>query len=106
MIRTVLIPLVLLFSLTARAEGGTTIRLTVDGLVCAFCAQGIEQTLRRQPATDDVFVSLERRLVAVAIKPGQDIPDDALHKALRDAGYTIRAIERGDTPLAEIRGQR
>jgi copper chaperone CopZ len=106
MFRTMVFVLVLLISLGARAEGGTTIRLTVDGLVCAFCAQGIEQTLRRQAATEDVFVSLERRLVAVATKPGQDIPDASLHKALRDAGYTIRAIERVEVPLAAIRGER
>ena len=39
--------------------------MKVYGLVCGFCAQGIEKTLRKNPATADVVVSLENKLVAV-----------------------------------------
>lgn len=88
--------------LTAQA---TTIQMTVNGLVCAFCAQGIEKKLRKFPATMDVLVNLEHRLVAVGLKDGQDIPDEALRKALTDAGYTVKAIERTETPIAEIRNR-
>jgi periplasmic mercuric ion binding protein len=92
----------LLLSLTANAG---TIEMKVNGLVCAFCAQGIEKTLKEYPATDDVVVSLENRLVAVATKDGQDIPDAELKKALTDAGYTVKSITRTQTPIAEIREQ-
>jgi copper chaperone CopZ len=51
--------------IAATAQAGT-IEMTVNGLVCAFCAQGIEKTLRKNAATDDVVVSLEHRLVAIA----------------------------------------
>ena len=77
--------------------------MKVNGLVCGFCAQGIEKTLRKNPATADVFVSLENRLVAIATKEGQDIPDAELRKALTDAGYDVKAIERTATPIDEIR---
>jgi len=80
-----------------------TIEMTVNGLVCAFCAQGIEKKLRKLPATADVVVSLEHRLVAVALKDGQDIPDEALRQALTEAGYTVKAITRTETPIAEVR---
>ena len=50
----------------AASAGAATIEMSVNGLVCAFCAQGIEKKLRKLPATADVVVSLERRLVAVA----------------------------------------
>jgi mercuric ion binding protein len=80
-----------------------TIEMKVNGLVCAFCAQGIEKTLRGNPATADVVVSLENRLVAVETREGQDIPDGDLTKALTDAGYTVKSIERTQTPIAEIR---
>ena len=83
----------------------TTIEMGVKGLVCAFCAQGIEKKLRKLPATADVVVSLEQRLVAVALKDGQDIPDVELRKALTDAGYTVITIQRSETPLAAIRGR-
>jgi len=83
----------------------TTIEMTVNGLVCGFCALGIEKTLRKNAATADVLVSLENRLVAVATKPGADIPDETLRKALQDAGYDVKAIARTDRTLAGLREQ-
>ena len=80
-----------------------TIEMTVNGLVCAFCAQGIEKKLKKFPATAEVVVSLEHRLVAVALKDGQDIPDSDLRKALTDAGYTVKSISRSETSIADVR---
>jgi copper chaperone CopZ len=96
----VLSSLLLLASASAQAA---TIEMQVNGLVCAFCAQGIEKQLRKFPATADVIVSLEHKLVAVALKDGQDIPDTELRRALTNAGYTVKAVQRTETPLAELR---
>jgi mercuric ion binding protein len=89
----------------ASAVQAETIEMTVNGLVCGFCAQGIEKTLRKNPATEDVVVSLEHRLVAIATKPGADISDEVLRKALTDAGYDVKAIARTDRTLRTIREQ-
>jgi copper chaperone CopZ len=96
----VLSSLLLLASASAQAA---TIEMNVNGLVCAFCAQGIEKQLRKFPATADVIVSLEHKLVAVALKDGQEIPDTELRRALTNAGYTVKAIQRTETPIAELR---
>lgn len=80
-----------------------TIEMDVNGLVCAFCAQGIEKSLRAFPATDAVFVSLENRIVAVHLKDGADIDDATLRKAITDSGYTVVAIRRTDESLDAIR---
>jgi mercuric ion binding protein len=82
-----------------------TIEMTVNGLVCGFCAQGIEKTLRKNPATADVLVSLENRLVAVATKDGQDISDADLRSALTNAGYDVKAIERTQNSMSDLRGK-
>lgn len=95
----------LLALLGAGSASAATIELTVNGLVCGFCAQGIEKTLRRNAATDDVFVSLENRLVAIATKPDTDIPDEVLRKALQDAGYDVKAVARTDRSLQTLREQ-
>lgn len=86
----------------AAANAGT-IEMKVNGLVCGFCAQGIEKTLRKNPATADVVVSLENKLVAVATKEGRDISDEELKKALTESGYDVKAIERTSTPIEDIR---
>jgi periplasmic mercuric ion binding protein len=97
--------LLLAMTLFAVATGSmaATIEMTVNGLVCAFCAQGIEKKLRKFPATAEVVVNLEHRLVAVSLKDGQDIPDADLRKALTEAGYTVKAISRSEMPIADVR---
>lgn len=89
--------------LMAGAAAADTIEMKVYGLVCGFCAQGIEKTLRKNPATEDVVVSLENKLVAIATRSGQDIPDADLTKALTDAGYDVKGISRTSRSLADVR---
>jgi copper chaperone CopZ len=89
--------------LAATAADAGTIEMKVNGLVCAFCAQGIEKTFRKNPTVADVVVSLEDRLVAVQTKDGTDISDQELRDTLTDAGYEIKSIERTDTPVVAIR---
>ena len=86
-------------------SGALTIEMEVNGLVCAFCAQGISKTLRANPATSDVLVSLEKKLVAVSTKEGQDISDDELKRALTNAGYEVKAIHRESESLDDIRAR-
>ena len=94
-----------LLVLLATTATAATIEMHVNGLVCAFCAQGIEKKLRKLPATADVVVSLEHRLFAVALKDGQDIPDADLRKALTDAGYTVTSVQHTDTPIDTVRSR-
>jgi len=89
----------------ASGAQAATIEMTINGLVCGFCAQGIEKTLRKNPSTADVLVSLENRLVAVATKEGADIPDGDLKKALTNAGYDVKAIQRTDNSLDALRAK-
>jgi copper chaperone CopZ len=96
--------MLMMLAVTANSTAAT-IEMTVNGLVCAFCAQGIEKKLKKFPATAEVVVNLEHRLVAVSLRDGQDIPDADLRKALTDAGYTVKSIERTDTPIAEVRAR-
>jgi len=107
MIRTLTAALVAAcLSFTAIASGAPrTIEMKVDGLVCAFCAQGITKKLGKIDATEEVLVSLESGLVAVALKPGQDIPDADLRSTLTDAGYSVKAIERKDESLEQVRAR-
>lgn len=100
--RTLLFLALVAFTSIAPAK---TIEMDVNGLVCAFCAQGIEKTLKSFPATAKVFVSLEHRIVAVELKDAQDISDANLAKAITDAGYKLIAIRRTDATLDQIRAR-
>ena len=91
--------------LFATAAAADTIEMKVYGLVCSFCAQGIEKTLRKNPATADVVVSLEDKLVAVATREGQDISDADLTQALTDSGYDVKGITRTRRSIDAIRAE-
>ena len=92
-----------LVSTLVDTANASTIEMKVYELMYGFCAQGIEKTLRKNPATEDVVVSLENKLVAIGTHDGQDISDAELRKALTDAGYDVKAIERTQRSIAEIR---
>ena len=89
--------------LAASASHAETIKITVDGMVCTFCAGSIEKKMKANKETADVFVSLENKLVAVAQKPGMKLDDGRISAQIADAGYEVKKIERVSTPLADIR---
>lgn len=89
--------------IVAGAVSAGTIEMKVHGLVCGFCAQGIEKVLRRNPATEGVMVSLEHKLVVVTTRQGTDISDAELHKAITEAGYSLKGITRTTRTLDEVR---
>ena len=101
--KTFINTLFLLLITAPSAISAKTIEMDVNGLVCAFCAQGIEKTLKGFDATAEVFVSLENRIVAVALKEGAELTDEELTKAITDSGYAVVAIRRSDVPLQVIR---
>jgi len=79
--------------------GASLYRITVAGMVCSFCAQGIEKRLRAIPGTESVSINLPRRLVEVTLRPGSTLEATTIRKAIRDAGYDVKAIE-GPLPSA------
>jgi copper chaperone CopZ len=87
-------------ALAAQAE---TVKLTVDGMVCAFCAGAIEKKMKANKETAEVFVSLENKIVAVAEKSGQKLDDAKLKAQIADAGYEVKAIERVNSSIADIK---
>ena len=95
-----------LLSFTALAQDAPhTIEMRVDGLVCAFCAQGISKKLGKLDATQEVLVNLEKGMVAVALKPGQMLSDATLREVLTDAGYTVQGIEHSAETLDQVRAR-
>lgn len=86
-----LIALLVSTSSVAHAE---TILVSVNGMVCAFCATGIEKTFTKQDAVQKVQVDLEKQLVTVATKPEKTLDDATVKKLIEGAGYAVTAIQR------------
>lgn len=92
-----------LFSNVALAA--QTIKANVNGMVCAFCAQGIAKKMRAQPQTQDVYVNLKQRIVAVELKEGQTIANETVKALIKEAGYDVTSIEMSEQTAAQIKAQ-
>ncbi|MEY4731018.1 MAG: hypothetical protein RL020_2176 [Pseudomonadota bacterium] len=95
--------LIIIAALVSGSVSAATIKASVNGMVCAFCAQGIEKKLRANSATQDVYVSLENKVVAIALKPGQAMTDDTVKQVITDAGYAVTEIKHSEETLEAIR---
>ncbi len=82
-----------------------SVKVTVNGMVCAFCAQGIEKRLGKLPATQAVFVDLKKRVVAVEAKPGQKLDDKLIRAEITDAGYDVVKLETSDLTVQQIKSE-
>jgi copper chaperone CopZ len=97
--------LVLSALIPLHAAAATSIKATVNGMVCAFCAQGIEKRLGKLDAAQTVFVDLKRKTVAVQIKDGQSLDEKAIAHEITEAGYDVVKLERVSLTVDEIKAQ-
>jgi copper chaperone CopZ len=103
-----LFPAIALFSSANAAE---VAKVTVNGMVCAFCAQGIEKTISKMPQTKAVYVNLDKRIVAVEPKDGQKLDMAKIKAGIVDAGYDVVKTETltnttVDAVKAELTGKK
>jgi copper chaperone CopZ len=80
-----------------------SIKITVNGMVCAFCAQGIEKRLSGLPQTQAVFVDLKKRVVAVEANAGQKLDDKVIRAEITDAGYDVVKMEASSQTVQQIK---
>ena len=75
-------------------HSATSIEIAINGMVCSFCAQGIENRLKTLPGAAAIHVDLQNRLATLQIKSGTVVIDERLRTLICDAGYDVRRIER------------
>jgi copper chaperone CopZ len=73
---------------------GKQIVVTVNGMVCAFCAQGITKKFGEESAVEKVEVKLEAKTVTVDLKKDADITDARINEILTSSGFNVEKIER------------
>ncbi|MET0334222.1 MAG: heavy metal-associated domain-containing protein [Rhizobacter sp.] len=87
------------------AFAANSVKATVNGMVCAFCAQGIEKRLSKLPATKAVFVDLKQKIVAIEAKDGQTLDAKVITAEITDAGYDVTKIENVTQSVDEIKAE-
>ncbi len=79
---------------TSLAFAGEELKVNVKGMVCAFCAQGIEKKFMAQPEVAKVEVSLANKFVKLNFKDGKRLPNEKVAEILKDAGYEASFEEK------------
>ncbi len=88
---------------SAQSSAPSTLKAEVNGMVCSFCAQGIEKRMKALPATQAVVVDLKNRLVAVEMKPGQVIDEKTFRHEMNEAGYDVVKVETVAQSAEQVR---
>lgn len=70
------------------------ISVTVKGMVCSFCAQGVKRSFGKLSTVQKVEVDLDKKLVKLRSKESSDVKDEEITKIINDAGYDVVKIER------------
>lgn len=72
-----------------------SIKVTVNGMVCSMCAQGIEKKFKKMDAVKEIKVDLDNKIVILETKDKQDIEDAVITKMITESGYNVSNIKRG-----------
>lgn len=76
---------------SAHAE---TITIKVNGLVCAFCVNGLQKAFTQQEAVHSTNVSLTDKNITLVTKAPKTLADDTIRSIITESGYSVVAITR------------
>ena len=87
--RLIWISLLLLSAQSAvSADDATVVEIEVNGMICAFCVEGLRSSLLKLPGIEGAEVSLKYSLARIEHEPEHEPDIDAIKQAIVDAGFT------------------
>ncbi|NRA30388.1 MAG: cation transporter [Parvularculaceae bacterium] len=86
---------------SALNDGGEPVVADVLGVVCDFCAKAMNKTFGKRKEVAAVYVDLDDKTLSLVLKSGASLSDETIDKLVKDAGYRIASIRRGDAALKE-----
>ena len=75
-------------------ESQQTILVQVKGLSCPFCSYGLEKKLKALDGVEGLEIHMRKGIAEIQIKRGIAVSDEAINKAVEDAGFTTGSIKR------------
>ena len=68
--------------------------VSVNGLVCDFCAGSIEKMFEKKEAVSRISVDLENMLITIFLKDNQKLNDETIIEIIKDSGYDVTEVKR------------
>ena len=70
------------------------LKISVNGLVCDFCARSIEKIFSKKESVESINVDLENMLITIYLKKGKNINNIIVTQLIKDSGYDVTEINR------------
>lgn len=70
------------------------VALKVDGMVCAFCAQGLEKKFSAVKGLKDLEIKLENKTIRFNLDDGAALNDKKIEEIIKDAGFKLKELKR------------
>ena len=90
----------------ASNERVMTVKTTVDGMVCSFCAQGLVTHFKKHPAVSNVHVDLTRKLVILEEKKGATIKEEEITEFIKKSGFEPKKVERVTDAFEKVKADK
>ena len=79
---------------SAKVKEGYDLLIDVEGMVCSFCAQGIEKKMKATQKVDIVEVDMDKKVVHLKLKEAQELNDEEITQIIKDSGVNVKEINR------------
>ena len=79
-----------------KSKYGETITAHVKGMVCDFCARGLEKVFKSEKAVSKISVNLDDSIVSIRMKPDKNLPDKRIKELILKNGYSVEKITRSE----------
>lgn len=67
--------------------------IKVQGMVCAFCAQGVEKNFNKQDEVKETKVDLDKMEVFIRFEKGKQLNEKEIEKIVTGAGYKYKGLK-------------
>ena len=82
-------------AMAAEQCSANDVNISVNGLVCDFCARSIEKLFGGRDEVASIAVDLENGNIKIGMKDAKTIDDVELKTLIKDSGFDVREIKRG-----------
>ena len=78
--------------ISPQTNENTIVYISVNGLVCDFCARSIEKSFNKKPSVNNVDIDLDKMLITVNFKKGEYLNNEVITQLIEDSGYSVVEI--------------
>ncbi len=75
-------------------SGDLRLDITVNGLVCDFCARAVEKVFKKEFEVKDIDIDLSKKLITVKLPAGTEISEEKVKQLITDSGYAFVGMEQ------------